>query len=198
MAADALFVVIEHVNDHDHYRLTDEEGAPRCRASRSRGNSRRIARSGRSSANRLKVLVTDDATEDLRHIKAFISARDAAAAESVIDRIRRMLDVLPIGLVVFPGSGITDNLADKAKRLGIPVSDCRKSGEAQALPFLPGRSSSGFAGRTIERIIIRRHVVDADDNHVASAQLAVDRQVEQRQTVPDLQLGSDRLYVAQS
>jgi hypothetical protein len=38
----------------------------------------------------------------------------------------RMLDVLPIGLVVFPGSGITDNLADKAKRLGIPVSDCRK------------------------------------------------------------------------
>jgi hypothetical protein len=30
-----------------------------------------------------------------------------------------MLDILPIGLVVFPGSGITDNLADKAKKLGI-------------------------------------------------------------------------------
>jgi hypothetical protein len=40
----------------------------------------------------------------------------------------RMLDILPIGLVVFPGSGITDNLADKAKKLGIPVFDFRKSG----------------------------------------------------------------------
>jgi hypothetical protein len=36
-----------------------------------------------------------------------------------------MLDVLPIGLVVFPGSGITDNLADKAKKLGIPLYDFR-------------------------------------------------------------------------
>lgn len=32
-----------------------------------------------------------------------------------------MLDALPIGVIVFPGSGIQDNLADKAKRLGIPV-----------------------------------------------------------------------------
>jgi hypothetical protein len=40
----------------------------------------------------------------------------------------RMLDVLPIGLVVFPGSGITDNLADKAKKLGIRLMDCRKRG----------------------------------------------------------------------
>jgi hypothetical protein len=28
---------------------------------------------------------------------------------------------LPIGVVVFPGSGISANLADKAKKLGIPV-----------------------------------------------------------------------------
>jgi hypothetical protein len=33
----------------------------------------------------------------------------------------RLLDVLPIGVVVFPGSGISANLADKAKKLGIPV-----------------------------------------------------------------------------
>jgi len=33
----------------------------------------------------------------------------------------QMLDVLPIGVMVFPGSGIQDNLADKAKKLGIPV-----------------------------------------------------------------------------
>ena len=40
----------------------------------------------------------------------------------------RMLDVLPIGLVVFPGSGITDNLADKARKLGIRLLDYRKRG----------------------------------------------------------------------
>jgi hypothetical protein len=33
----------------------------------------------------------------------------------------QLLQTMPIGLVVFPGSGITDNLADKAKALGIPV-----------------------------------------------------------------------------
>jgi hypothetical protein len=33
----------------------------------------------------------------------------------------QMLEVLPIGVMVFPGTGIQDNLADKAKKLGIPV-----------------------------------------------------------------------------
>jgi hypothetical protein len=33
----------------------------------------------------------------------------------------QMLDALPIGVIVFPGTGIQDNLADKARRLGIPV-----------------------------------------------------------------------------
>ena len=32
-----------------------------------------------------------------------------------------LLDALPIGVMVFPGTGIQDNLADKARRLGIPV-----------------------------------------------------------------------------
>ncbi len=32
-----------------------------------------------------------------------------------------MLDVLPIGVMVFPGTGIQGNLADKARKLGIPV-----------------------------------------------------------------------------
>lgn len=32
-----------------------------------------------------------------------------------------MLDVLPIGVLHFPGTGIQDNLADKARKLGIPV-----------------------------------------------------------------------------
>ncbi len=33
----------------------------------------------------------------------------------------QMLDVLPIGVMVFPGTGIQGNLADKANKLGIPV-----------------------------------------------------------------------------
>ena len=32
-----------------------------------------------------------------------------------------LLETLPIGVMVFPGSGIQDNLADKARKLGIPV-----------------------------------------------------------------------------
>ena len=32
-----------------------------------------------------------------------------------------MLETLPIGVMVFPGTGIQENLADKARKLGIPV-----------------------------------------------------------------------------
>ncbi|MFS3136278.1 DUF2493 domain-containing protein [Gluconacetobacter sacchari] len=32
-----------------------------------------------------------------------------------------ILDVMPIGVIVFPGTGIQENLADKARKLGIPV-----------------------------------------------------------------------------
>ncbi len=39
-----------------------------------------------------------------------------------------LLEVMPIGVVVFPGSGISDNLADKARKLGIPLFDFRKQG----------------------------------------------------------------------
>lgn len=39
-----------------------------------------------------------------------------------------LLQTLPIGVVVFPGSGIVDNLADKARVLGIPVLDHRYGG----------------------------------------------------------------------
>lgn len=36
-----------------------------------------------------------------------------------------LLDALPLGVIAFPGSGITDNLVDKARRLGIRVADYR-------------------------------------------------------------------------
>jgi len=42
----------------------------------------------------------------------------------------QLLDVMPIGVIVFPGSGISDNLADKARKLGIPLFDFRKGGGA--------------------------------------------------------------------
>ena len=32
-----------------------------------------------------------------------------------------MLDILPTGMVVCPGRGVQENLADKAKKLGMPV-----------------------------------------------------------------------------
>jgi len=40
----------------------------------------------------------------------------------------QLLDIMPIGVIVFPGSGISDNLADKARKLGIPLLDFRKGG----------------------------------------------------------------------
>ena len=39
-----------------------------------------------------------------------------------------VLGALLVGVVIFPGSGITGNLADKAKKLGIPVLDHREDG----------------------------------------------------------------------
>lgn len=42
----------------------------------------------------------------------------------------QMLDVLPIGVIVFPGTGIQDNLADKARKLGIKPYDFRQKGGA--------------------------------------------------------------------
>jgi hypothetical protein len=46
-------------------------------------------------------------------------ARHAKAAP--FKRNDRMLEALPIGVIVFPGSGISANLGDKARKLGIPV-----------------------------------------------------------------------------
>ena len=40
----------------------------------------------------------------------------------------QMLAVLPIGVIIFPGTGIQDNLADKARKMGIPVYRFGKGG----------------------------------------------------------------------
>ncbi|MFD1797071.1 DUF2493 domain-containing protein [Paracoccus aurantiacus] len=39
-----------------------------------------------------------------------------------------MLNVLPIGVIIFPGTGIQENLADKARKMGIPVYRLAKGG----------------------------------------------------------------------
>ena len=39
-----------------------------------------------------------------------------------------MLATLPIGVMVFPGTGIQDNLGDKARILGIPVWRSARTG----------------------------------------------------------------------
>ncbi len=58
-------------------------------------------------------------------------AKHAKAAP--FKRNDQMLHVLPIGVMVFPGTGIQDNLADKARILGIPVWRFGE-GRARALP----------------------------------------------------------------
>ena len=42
----------------------------------------------------------------------------------------QILDVLPIGVIIFPGTGIQDNFADKARKIGIKAYDFRKRGGA--------------------------------------------------------------------
>ena len=37
----------------------------------------------------------------------------------------KILDLLPAGVVAFPGSGISENLTDKAEQMGIPVMRVR-------------------------------------------------------------------------
>src|SRR6516164_4879789 len=54
----------------------------------------------------------------------------------------KILAVLPIGVIVFPGSGISANLADKAKKLGIPVW---KFGGGGAPPRLSSHGDSNPA-----------------------------------------------------
>jgi len=44
-----------------------------------------------------------------------------------------MLEIVPVGVNIFPDSGITSNLADKAKKLGIPVLDHRRVARERCL-----------------------------------------------------------------
>lgn len=45
-----------------------------------------------------------------------------------------LLETMPMGVIVFPGTGIQDNLADKARKLGIPLLDYRAASRPTADP----------------------------------------------------------------
>jgi hypothetical protein len=67
---------------------------------------------------------------DTRHVPqiAFKPDWTRHAKAAPFKRNDVLLDTLPIGVIVFPGSGVTDNLADKARKMGIPLFDFRKGG----------------------------------------------------------------------
>jgi hypothetical protein len=62
---------------------------------------------------------------------AFLTFRQALALGGNVRRGEegkrndRLIEALPVGLIIFPGNGIQDNLADKARKLGIPLWDFR-------------------------------------------------------------------------
>ena len=60
---------------------------------------------------------------DARHVSQvpFRPDWNRHAKAAPFKRNDRMLDAMPIGIVAFPGSGITGNLCDKARKAGIPV-----------------------------------------------------------------------------
>jgi YspA, cpYpsA-related SLOG family len=47
----------------------------------------------------------------------------------------QLLEALPIGVIVFPGSGISANLADKARKIGIPLWRFTADGPASSRSF---------------------------------------------------------------
>lgn len=63
----------------------------------------------------------------------------------------RMLDCIPASVVVFPGTGIQDILAEKARKVGIPVYRVAR-GSVSALPAsrinISGMGQFGHSRRT--------------------------------------------------
>ncbi|WIJ25768.1 DUF2493 domain-containing protein [Devosia sp. RR2S18] len=82
------------------------------------GNPRGAERIAASWAENRKVVQITFKPDWTRHAKA-----------APFKRNDQLLATLPTGVIVFPGSGITDNLVDKARQLGIPVW---KFGEGRA------------------------------------------------------------------
>lgn len=103
---DAIFAALDRVRAKHHDMVLLHGGAP--------SGAERIAACWADSRKVCQIAFKPDWN---RHGKAAPFRRNDV-----------MLETLPIGVVVFPGTGIQDNLADKAKTLGIPLFDFRKRG----------------------------------------------------------------------
>src|SRR5437660_109669 len=89
--------------DRVRHELDDNESAQKG----SQKGAERIAAAWANAREVTQIAFKPDWT---RHAKA-----------APFRRNDQMLAVMPIGVIVFPGSGISANLADKAKKFGIPV-----------------------------------------------------------------------------
>ena len=60
---------------------------------------------------------------DTRHVSQVVFKPDWAKHKNAapFKRNDKMLEAMPVGIIVFPGNGVSGNLADKARKLGIPV-----------------------------------------------------------------------------
>ncbi len=58
-----------------------------------------------------------------RHVTEVLFKPDWAKHRNAapFKRNDQLLDAMPVGIIVFPGNGVSANLADKARKLGIPV-----------------------------------------------------------------------------
>ena len=111
-------------NDHAAIWAALDRGARQ--ASRHGAAARRLAQ-GRRAHRRL--LGGREEVPQVAFRPDFARHRNAAPFK----RNDQLLETMPIGAVVFPGSGISDNLVDKARKLDIPILDCRKQGGAATL-----------------------------------------------------------------
>jgi hypothetical protein len=118
LTAEAV-TMIERRNAFQAFRncAADHLGRPRSRFRQAPGHSayaRRCDQGGEFIASRW---------EDARKVTQMIFGPDWSrhGKAAPFERNGWPLATLPIGVTVFRGSGITDNLADKARGLGIPV-----------------------------------------------------------------------------
>jgi uncharacterized protein YbjT (DUF2867 family) len=99
---------------------------------------------------------------------------------------------------------IRPTAADVRERQSISTAIEGAFGVVNAVSLYVERGTDTFQAVHVaaaERLAAGRNIIDADGDQIATAQLAVDRQVEQRQValpVLDLQLGPDRPNVARS
>jgi hypothetical protein len=116
----AIFVNLFHRKlDRIERELDSNEQAQRCGQAEQDGSEVKLHGGSPRGAERIAACWADH-----RKVPQVVFkpdwTRDRNAAP--FKRNDRMLEALPIGVVVFPGSGIAANLADKAKKLGIPVA----------------------------------------------------------------------------